>query len=138
MKAMRAQHSNFEPVSPPTIAALVTTRLVRLPAWFTLGQALRVADLRGVEHVLVEEQGRVRGSVSRAVLAAQSPADTLARWVRRSDLFASPDMDVAAAAAAMHAEGVTCLPVASRGLLVGTVSLTDLRQDAGTPAAVAA
>jgi CBS domain-containing protein len=136
---MRAEIHNFEPVhAAPTIADLVSTRLVRLPAWFTLGQALRVADLRGVDHVLVEEQGRVRGAISRTILETQRPGDPLARWVRRSDRFATPDMDIDTAASLMHAEGVTCLPVASSGLLIGTISLSNLRQPAASPAAEAA
>jgi CBS domain-containing protein len=138
---MRAEQRKIEPTfaSPATtVATLVRTRFVRLPAWFTLGQALRVADLRGVDHVLVEEQGRVRGTVSRAVLAAQKPGDPLARWLKRDDSSVTLDTDVAVAASVMTARGLTCLPVASNGLLVGTVSLTDLRHPAGASAAEAA
>ncbi|HEY0715597.1 MAG TPA: CBS domain-containing protein [Polyangia bacterium] len=109
-----------------TLEDVVCTRLVRLPSWFTMAQAARVAELRGVEHVLVEEQGRVRGFVDRRALREGRPHDTLARWMNRSETFAEPHMSVAEARMLMRREGQSCLLVARGGILIGTVSEDDL------------
>lgn len=114
------------PSAEPTVAEHLCTRVVRLPAWFTVTQALRVAELRQVSHILVEEHGRVRGSLSPRDLRAAAPrTDSLARWVRRSDRVISPDASIMTARKLMREQGLTCLPVVSRGMLVGTVGLTD-------------
>ncbi|HEY0710942.1 MAG TPA: CBS domain-containing protein [Polyangia bacterium] len=110
----------------PTLADVVCTRLVRLPPWFTLAQAVRVAELRGVDHVLVEEQGRVRGFVDRRTLREGKPLDTLARWMNRSETFVEPHVEVAEARRLMRGQGLSCLLVARGGILMGTVSADDL------------
>ena len=139
----RQQSPSFAPSieprpTPLTIADVVCTRLVRLPPWFTLSQALRVADLRGVEYVLIEEQGRVRGSISREQMRRERAQDTLARWMNRSELFVEPQLSVAEAIKLMNASGISCVPVAKGGMLVGTASLGDLRRLAGNDSAQAA
>ena len=128
----------FNKQQEPIIASAVNTRIVRLPAWFTVGQALRVADLRAVDHVLVEEQGQVRGFVDRTLLAAHKPTDPLARWAKRSHRVAAPSTSVTAALELMATEGVSCLPVASDGILVGTVTATALLELVEAPEQAAA
>lgn len=110
----------------------LSTRIVRLPAWFTVAQAVRVAELRAVSHILVEDRGRVRGTVSRTSLSAAPASDPIARWLERTDSFVSPHTPVEIARALMERDRVSCLPVVSDGLLVGTLALTDLREE--TPA----
>jgi CBS domain-containing protein len=110
----------------PTIGDVVCTRLVRLPSWFTLAQAARVAELRGVDHVLVEAQGRVSGFVDRQTLQKHNALDTLARWMSRSEIFVEPHLPVDDAQALMRAQGLSCLLVARGGILIGTVSASAL------------
>ena len=105
----------------------VQTALARVPSWFTVAQARRVAQLKGVGHVLTEDHGRVSGSASLATLAAAPATDALARWTSRTDTAVSPTTSVTEAERLMRAAGVSCLPVVAGGLLVGTVALVDLR-----------
>jgi predicted transcriptional regulator len=119
------------PASTTTLADIVCTRLVRLPSWFTLAQAARIAELRGVEHVLVEAQGRIRGFVDRQALREGKPHDTLARWMNDSETFAEPHLRIAEARALMERQGLSCLLVARGGILLGTVSRRDLDRAMG-------
>lgn len=104
----------------------LSTRIVRLPAWFTVAQAARVAELRSVSHILVEERGRVRGTVSRTSLTSAPPTDPIARWLERTESFVSPHTPIELARAVMERDQVSCLPVVSDGLLVGTLALDDI------------
>lgn len=152
---MQVSRSQFElPVLPPNAAAIaetpplmvadvVCTRLVRLPAWFTTAQAARVAELRGVDQVLVEEQGRIRGAVSLAALKHGSSLDTLARRLSRSDLFVDAGWRASDAWALMRLRGVACAPVVRGEMLIGTIDLEDVAakrptESASTPLAIAA
>ena len=108
------------------VADALSTKLIRLPSWFTAGQAARVAELRGVDHVLVEEQGRVRGYVTCLALSREAPARPLARSIQHTDLVVSPGLSARDAVALMKGAAVSCLPVVKGGMLVGTVSLPDL------------
>ncbi len=122
------QHTHCPPLA--TVADFTCARVVRLPAWFTAAQALRVAELRDVDHVLVEEQGQVRGALARTELSRARAAEPLARLLRRSDLVISPTTSPADARALMEARGLTCLPVVLHGLLLGTVTLEALDRPA--------
>jgi CBS domain-containing protein len=100
--------------------------MARLPPWFTVEQARKVAALRGVEHVLVEERGKITGSVSRYTLWRAPRLDTLARHLQPCTRAVSPEMPITEVHAEMQALGIECLPVASGGILVGTITLADI------------
>src|SRR4029450_13070702 len=108
--------------SATTVADFVCTQIARVPAWFTAAQALQVAQLKDVDHVLVEQHGRVQGSVSRDVLALAPSHDLCARWFTRSEAPVEPSTSAAAAEQLLSSTGASCLPVVSGGLLVGTIS----------------
>jgi hypothetical protein len=111
---------------PLTVAALVCSRLVRLPAWFTVEQARKVVALRGVEYVLVEERGQVSSTVNRSCLWRAKGGDQLARCVRKSAPPISADTPIEQARALMDELGVECLPVVKDCILIGTVCLADI------------
>jgi Mg/Co/Ni transporter MgtE len=114
---------------PRRVADVIATAYVRIPAWFTVAQARKVAALKGVDHLLVEEHGRVAGSISIAILFQAGPMDTLARWMSRSRATLSPDLSLEEAEQRLRREGVSCLPVVTGGLLVGTACLDDVGGD---------
>jgi len=63
------------------VAASARVTVVRVPAWFTVAQALRVAELKGADRLLLE--GRASGVVSRIVLEHAPANDMVLRWAHR-------------------------------------------------------
>ncbi len=111
------------------VGDVLRTTVVRIPLWFTAAQARRVAALKGVDHLLVEEHGRVAGSVSVATLFQAAATDSVARCMSRSLAHLTPELSLAEAERQLRREGVACLPVVAGGLLVGTVCLADVGGD---------
>jgi hypothetical protein len=105
------------------------TVIARVPGWFTVAQARRVAELKGVDHVLVDDKSGASGTASLATLAAAPAADLVARWTVRTTASVNADTSLDLAGARLRAEGAACLPVTTGGMLVGTISLTDLEFD---------
>jgi hypothetical protein len=88
MKRATAMKTGHPPDAPSEHAE--PAQSVRVPIWFTVAQARKVADLKRLEHVFVEERGQICGFASRAVLA-QAPADDLVgRWATRALPPAAP------------------------------------------------
>jgi Mg/Co/Ni transporter MgtE len=108
------------------VADVMNVVTVRIPSWFTVAQARGVAQLKKVDHLLVEERGQIAGSVGLAVLAQAPATAPVARWMTRSAAHLGPDLSVAEASRFLGEAGVSCLPVVRGGLLLGTVSLDDL------------
>jgi CBS domain-containing protein len=98
-----------------------------VPSWFTALAALRVARLKGVEHLLVLDRQQMVGAVSAQVLAAAPGHDLAARWMTPSRLMVSPDALESEARTLMDEHGLGCLPVVSGALLLGIVTRSDLR-----------
>jgi Mg/Co/Ni transporter MgtE len=109
------------------VADVASPTVVRLPGWFTVAQARRVAELKRVSHVLVDDRGQVSGAVSATVLGHAPDGDALARWSHRSRAQVTPETSVAAAERLLREQGASCLPVVTAGgLLVGTISVHDM------------
>lgn len=68
------------PAHPHSPSADNADQGVRVPIWFTVAQALKVADLKNVEHILVEEAGHHYRLATRAILRQAPATDLLARW----------------------------------------------------------
>jgi CBS domain-containing protein len=113
-----------------TIANLLSTKLVKLPTWFTAGAALGIARLKRVSHLLVEERRQIVGSVSRATLESSPPDAPLATCMRPTTAFIRLSAPAHEAWARMLVHGVECLPVLEGALLVGLVTMDAVR-DAG-------
>ena len=113
----------------PHVADVINTAVVRVPLWFTAAQARGVAVLKKVEHLLVEDRGRVAGSVSASALRGAPATDPVARWMGRSEAHLDPELPLAEAEKLIRREGVGCLPVVRGGLLIGIVCLDDVAGD---------
>jgi CBS domain-containing protein len=100
--------------------------IARVPSWFTVAQARRVAELKGVSHLLVDDKSGASGCASLATLASAPPSDLLARWTVRTSGSVDANASLEVAEDLLHAEGAACLPVTTGGMLVGTISLADL------------
>jgi Mg/Co/Ni transporter MgtE len=108
-----------------TVGELASMGAVKVPSWFTVGAALRVARLKDVSHVLVTDRQSVVGSIAADVMAQASPTDPLARWMTASDVTIAADASEEEALRLM-ARGLECLPVVSGAVLLGIVTRADL------------
>jgi CBS domain-containing protein len=99
---------------------------VKVPSWFTAGAALRVAQLKGVEHLLVLDRGRVMGAIGRAELAAAPPTDPLGRWIAIAPATVEAQVSVSEARQLMASLGLTSLVVTAGPLLLGLVTRDDV------------
>lgn len=112
--------------SPACVRDLVCTRVAKIPPWFTAAQALRIAALRGVDHLLVEEHGGICGSIGRNELDAVPGSQIIARMFHRARTAVGANTSLTEAQRLMAAERLACLPVIAGGMLVGTISQTDI------------
>jgi Mg/Co/Ni transporter MgtE len=117
----------------PRVGEIVRNDAVRVPAWFTVAAALRVGRLKGVEHLLILDRQQLVGAVSTRALTAAPAHHPVARWMTTSRLSVAPDTSQEAAWRLMSSEGLECLPVVSRGLLLGTVMRSDLSRREDQP-----
>jgi CBS domain-containing protein len=108
------------------VGARARPAAVKVPSWFTAREALRVAELKGAEHLLVQDRGRVVGSISRLALAAAPAARPLGRCMPLISPIVVSDTPVSDARRLMEALGVDCLVVTAGPLLVGLVTRQDL------------
>jgi CBS domain-containing protein len=102
-----------------TVASMASTVVVKVPAWFTAAAALRVARLKGVDHLLVLDRQQLAGSVSTAALAAAPGHQLVGALVVRHPAVVTPDTPVEEAWRLMDRHGLDCVPVVSGGLLLG-------------------
>jgi CBS domain-containing protein len=111
-----------------TVAALASTQVVKVPTWFTAAAALRVARLKGVDHLLVLDRQQLVGSVSSTALASAAGHLPLERLMSRTRVTVAPDAPLEEAWKLMACHGVDCLPVTSGALLLGILSRHDARR----------
>jgi CBS domain-containing protein len=117
------------PLTGERVAARASVA-VKVPSWFTSGAALRVAHLKGVEHLLVLDRGAVVGTVTRRALAAAPGHEPLARTMVASPATLSAEASLREARALMAARDLDCAPVTSGPLLVGLITRDDLADGA--------
>jgi CBS domain-containing protein len=114
-----------EPTQPePRVGTLVRSTAVRVPAWFTAAQALRVAELKGARHLLVE--GRDAGVATRGDLERAPASDLVLRWAHRRVPSIDAEASASDARRVLKATGAPCLCVERGRVLLGTVSPDDL------------
>jgi Mg/Co/Ni transporter MgtE len=109
-----------------TVANLVRTQIVRLPARFTVEQARRVVTLRGLDYVFIEDDGQVCGFVDRCSLWRTAPDERLSRWICPGELSIAAEASLGQARALMLENHLECLPVIKRGILIGAIALADI------------
>ncbi len=105
--------------------------IARVPGWFTVAQARRVAELKGVGHLLVGDKSGAGGTASLAALATAPGGDLVARWTVRTTASVDAAASLEVARAVLRAEGAACLPVTAGGMLVGMIGLGDVALAAG-------
>jgi CBS domain-containing protein len=108
-----------------TVGELASVGAVKVPSWFTVAAASRVARLKGVSHVLVTDRHSVVGSIAADVMAQVPGPDPLARWMTASDVTIAADASEEDAWRLMSA-GLDCLPVVSGAILLGIITRADL------------
>lgn len=117
------------PVAENRLVALAMSRAVlEVGPDQTAGEARRLAGARGAQHLLVMDEGNLVGILCRCDL------DGVSGGVPVSDRMSVPVMTIGPGATLREAEntmadcGVGCLPVVVGGLILGTVSRTDLER----------
>jgi predicted transcriptional regulator len=123
------------PATLDTIGPCVSMTAIKVPAWFTIGAALRVAQCKDVEHLLVVDRGAVVGTAAVRAMQGAPAGDPVARWMSRVSVTLPVETPRIEASRLMTSLDVECLPVASGPLLVGLITRDDLaldgRQSAG-------
>jgi CBS domain-containing protein len=114
-------HGNLEQVGARARAALV-----KVPSWFTVAAGLRVAQLKGVAHLLVLDRGRVAGTIATSALAEAPATDPIARWMTPATTTVACETPVSETLRLMAALGLACVPISAGPLLVGLVTRDDL------------
>ncbi len=117
----------LEATPPPArVGEVVRPVAAKIPSWFTAAAALRVARLKGAEHLLVLDRGRPVGTVAARVLAIAPGHEPVGRWMTASALAVTPETTVGQARRLMEREALECIPVVSGALLLGTITASDL------------
>jgi Mg/Co/Ni transporter MgtE len=114
--------SSARPSTGRRVADLASTRFVKLPSWFTVGSARRVMQAKGVRHALIEQGGRLIGSVDACALAQAPESQVLAQRMTPSSAAVTADATEAQALALMASQATDCLPVVAGVMLVGVVT----------------
>ena len=111
---------------PRQVGELARALPVKVPSWFTAGAALRVAQLKGAQYLLVLDRERVLGAISREELAAAPPTDPIARSIPRAPATVKSQASLGEARQLMTSLGLTSLVVTAGPMLVGLVTSDDL------------
>lgn len=111
------------------VGARAHAGVVKVESWFTAGAALRVAQLKGVQHLLVLDRGRVLGAIGLVELALAPPTRPLGRCMPLNPPIVASDTPVQDARRLMSVLGVDCMVVTAGPLLVGLVTRDDLEDD---------
>lgn len=100
----------------------------------TVGEASEIAQRRRVRHLVVAQKGDVVGVLCTCDLRDAPVGEKVARYMSRPALTVSAEASLEQAAEVMRDFAVGCLPVVTRGRLVGIMTKGDLRR-AGAPLA---
>ena len=91
-----------------------------------MAAAIAIVRRTGAEHLLVMDEQNLVGILCACDLRGTRPEEPVCEHMTVPVLTVRPDSDVAEAAATMSACGVGCLPVALGGLILGTVSESEI------------
>ena len=113
-----------------TVGARARATVVKVPSWFTVSAALRVAQLKAVSHLLILDRGLLVGAIDARTLLSSPANDPLARWMTASTATVALEASTSEALRLMMRLDLDCLPVTSGPLLVGLVTREDLADEA--------
>jgi acetoin utilization protein AcuB len=100
--------------------------LVTVTPEASAAEAVALVRRTGAEHVLVMDELNLVGILCACDLRGARPEEPVRDRMTVPVLTVRPDANVEEAASAMCASGVGCLPVALGGLILGTVSESEI------------
>jgi CBS domain-containing protein len=93
-----------------------------VPSWLPVAAARKVAVLKAVDHLLVEQDGRLTGIVSGIDMDAASDETAVGALAKSLSLSVRPTTPLARARGLMLKNGVGYLPVVAGAWLIGVVT----------------
>src|SRR5207244_2267622 len=105
----------------PLVADVMSTRGALVPPWLCMAAARRVAALKKVRHLFVEDGRKLAGMLDSRSLDSASDDDLVSVHMQRPPDVLTPTTEAARALEVMSRAGVTGLPVVSGGFLIGLV-----------------
>jgi CBS domain-containing protein len=112
----------------PAVAEVMTVGAVAVPPWITVGAARRVAALKRVQQMMVEQDGRWLGTICSPDLDDAAERELVSARMRRPTTFVDPTTPAAQALRLLDRDGVDWLPVVAGALLVGLVTREALQR----------
>jgi len=105
-----------------TVGDVMTTALAAVPAWMSMRDARKIAALKCVDHLVVEEEGRLIGLLAGADLAGAPDDEPAGAWMIHPANSMAPTASALRARHIMLKHGVACLAVLAGSLLIGIVT----------------
>ena len=109
-----------------TISGWMSQPVVMIDASATVAEAQEQVDMRDVHHMIVMENGRLRGVVCSCDLNRGAANATVARVMSSPPIVVLESVDADRAALLLTEAGVGCLPVVAAGRVVGIITRSDL------------
>jgi CBS domain-containing protein len=101
---------------------VMTASTAAVPSWLSVAAARKIAVLKAVDHLLVEQDGRLTGIVSGIELDAASDEAPVGALAKALSPSVRPTTPLARARDLMLKNGVGCLPVSAGAWLLGLVT----------------
>lgn len=110
------------------VVSLCSGSFVRVPPWFSIGGARELARFKNTRHVLVVQNGDVRGLVDENTLATAPLSDVVTRWCRQTSLRVAPETGWRDALDLMRKANSDWLLVGAENFVVGIVLRAELEE----------
>jgi acetoin utilization protein AcuB len=109
------------------VSEAMTRAFTTVDADVTVAEAIELAEAAGADHLLVVDSDNLVGMLCRRCdLERASPGDAVSDCMTVPVFTVRPDATLEDAALTMRDCGVSCLPVAAGGLLLGVVTASDV------------
>ena len=111
---------------------IMSKPLLTVDAKAPVPEATEFMRLKGVHHLAVTDEGRIRGIVSQRDLSrASAQATTVAEVMASPVVTATPRATIRQAANLLRGRAIGCLPVVDDGRPVGIVTVSDVLELVG-------
>jgi hypothetical protein len=108
--------------APACVGQAPILRTAALPPWLSMSAARRVAALKRIDHLFVEQHGQLLGVLCAAELAAAPDGDRIGAWMKPSIPCAQPSMPVAHALEIIAKRGLGFLAISEGPFVTGIVT----------------
>lgn len=112
----------------PRVRDMPMRRIPAVPAHLTVAAARKVAALKQIAVLLVEQEERIVGTVDEGALADAAGDTPTAAAMKPLGLWLRPAMSAAEARDMFLGAGATILPVIAGGFVLGAVTLADVER----------